>query len=160
MSKKMKFTIEFEVPDDIEIGVLEGEQCNRDGCEGTIVEHDSDGGCSCHINPPCSYCTTSREYCSVCEWDAQEEEREEDNKRSNVEYAPMVYKQRAFEDLDKSKIDWIINGGWHSGMKVKGVYPKGTTEKEIIGALGCGSHVCMANLSMNGGVFYCSWFTD
>lgn len=145
---------------DIEIGVLEGEQCNRNECKGILEEHDSDGGCRCHISPPCSYCTTSREYCPTCEWDSQEEEREEDNKRPKVEYVPPVYKRPTFEDLDSSKIAWIISGGWHSGMKVKGVYPKGTTSEEIIRALGCGSHVCMAKLSMYEGVFYCSWFTD
>ncbi len=145
---------------EIEIGNLLGERCNRNECTGTIVEHDSEGGCSCHIAPPCSYCVTSREYCSECDWDAQEEEIIKDSKIVKSNYIPPVYKQRTFEDLDKSKIDWISNGGWHSGMKVKGVYPEGTKSDDITKALGCGSHVCMAKLSMFEGVFYCSWFTD
>jgi hypothetical protein len=54
-------------------GYSKGEICNRDGCVGVIDEHDLDGGCSCHINPPCSYCETPKEYCPVCGWDAREE---------------------------------------------------------------------------------------
>ena len=144
----------------IELGYLVGEKCNRDKCTGTIVEHSSDGGCSCHISPPCLYCVTSREYCSECDWDAREEEIIEDSKIVKSEYAPPVYKQKTFEDLDRTKIDWMSNGGWHSGMRVKGIYPEGTKREDILKALNCESHVCMAILSMHKGVFNCSWFTD
>jgi hypothetical protein len=58
-----------------EPGIEAGHVCNRDGCTGTIAERDTDTCCSCHINPPCGHCTTSREFCPVCEWDAEEEQR-------------------------------------------------------------------------------------
>jgi hypothetical protein len=50
------------------IGLTKGETCNRDGCTGIIDEHPKEGSCSCHINPPCGYCTTDTSYCPVCEW--------------------------------------------------------------------------------------------
>lgn len=53
-------------------GFEKGEICNRDDCKGIIQEKDLDGGCSCHINPPCGYCTTPKEYCPICDWDAEE----------------------------------------------------------------------------------------
>lgn len=59
-----------------EPGYCKGEVCNRDGCKSLIQEHHSEGGCSCHINPPCSWCETSREYCPGCGWDGREEQIE------------------------------------------------------------------------------------
>ena len=56
-------------------GVEAGQVCGRDGCTGILEEHDTDSGCSCHISPPCGHCTTSREFCPVCDWDAGEEQR-------------------------------------------------------------------------------------
>jgi len=55
-------------------GYCVGEICNRGDCKGVIKQHDSDYGCSCHINPPCSFCETPREYCDECDWDAHEEQ--------------------------------------------------------------------------------------
>lgn len=57
----------------MEEGYLEDEVCNRNGCKGIITLKDIEGSCSCHINPPCSYCETSKEYCPDCGWDAEEE---------------------------------------------------------------------------------------
>lgn len=48
-------------------GFCEGEKCNRDGCAGIII-HEREGCCSCHINPPCGYCTDDGAYCPVCNW--------------------------------------------------------------------------------------------
>ena len=41
-----------------DLGYFKGEKCNRNGCNGIIDEHEKEGECTCHINPPCSYCTT------------------------------------------------------------------------------------------------------
>lgn len=54
-------------------GYIKGEICNRDRCKGVIKEHDIEGGCSCHINPPCSYCTKPKGYCDECGWDENDE---------------------------------------------------------------------------------------
>lgn len=56
-----------------EEGFCINETCNRDGCKGIIEERDIDGGCSCHINPPCGYCTEPKNYCPECGWDEKEE---------------------------------------------------------------------------------------
>ena len=57
----------------MEIGYAKGEFCNREGCKGIIDEYPKEGGCSCHINTPCSYCTEETGYCPKCGWDAKEE---------------------------------------------------------------------------------------
>ena len=76
--------------DKLELGYCNGETCNRHNdetgeiCKGIIEEHYKDGGCSCHINPPCSYCETPSEYCPECDWDAREEKDEMDRIRHEV----------------------------------------------------------------------------
>lgn len=58
------------------LGYSEGELCNRNGCKGIILEGERDGDCcSCHINPPCGYCTQNVSYCPECGWDAKNEEQ-------------------------------------------------------------------------------------
>lgn len=57
-------TIENPLED---VGVEEGQVCGRDGCVGTMEDiRDTDNGCACHINPPCSHCTTVHVACNVC----------------------------------------------------------------------------------------------
>jgi len=65
-------------------GVLKGEVCNRNGCCGVIDEHDSDSGCTCFINPPCSHCTDSRCYCPECGYDGREEQIKADIERTRI----------------------------------------------------------------------------
>lgn len=56
-----------------QIGTEEGERCGRDGCNGVIkIGHPRDGGCSCHISPPCGWCTSSFYECPSCDWDDRE----------------------------------------------------------------------------------------
>lgn len=58
----------------IEIGLLPDEQCNRDGCTGVMQDNrDPDWCCSCHINPPCSYCTANEYVCDTCGANVAEE---------------------------------------------------------------------------------------
>ena len=114
-----------------DLGYLKGEICNRGGCLGIIEEHELDGGCSCHINPPCSYCTTSREYCPECDWDGREEQvklkKEQSKKRTAIEF----YKVRTISDLDRNKIDYLNLAHTNFSMIKKGVFPKGTTIDEV-----------------------------
>ena len=56
-----------------EIGYCEGDVCGRNGCRG-IIEARSVENCSCHISPPCGACTSPREYCDECEWDAEDDD--------------------------------------------------------------------------------------
>lgn len=52
------------------VGLVFGEICNRKGFKGIIDEYDREEACSCHVNPPCSSCTTNRGYCPECAWEA------------------------------------------------------------------------------------------
>lgn len=51
-------------------GETKGDTCNRNGCKGIIEEHEVEN-CSCHISPPCSSCTTPKEYCPTCGWESK-----------------------------------------------------------------------------------------
>lgn len=123
-------------------GNEEGEVCWRNGCQGVIAlrsADDMDGGCSCHINPPCGFCTTPREHCPVCDWDADEEMRAEylNGFRMKVGdlnadgYKPIISYER--RPLDPRKIDYhIISTGTGCTQKCEGVYPEGTTSAQVL----------------------------
>jgi len=111
-----------------EIGIETGELCNRKGCLGIIQETENERGCSCHINPPCSGCTTDRHYCPVCEWAAIDEIDEMSPIKPNYK---KTYKVRTLADLDKTKISWIIKGRTHFSQICEGVYPPNTTPAEV-----------------------------
>lgn len=136
-----------------EIGYLKGESCNRDGCVGVIDEHESESSCSCHINPPCSYCTDSREYCPVCEWDGREEQLEKQYKPLKNDAQSVYNRMMAKEDTQIHKIDqmragklpvdkltWYSKGHTHFSMEKIGAFPKGATrtavESEVKGTFG------------------------
>lgn len=77
------------------IGYVKGEICNRDGCDGIIDEHILDGGCSCHINPPCGYCTEPKSFCVKCGWDDKEEQAESQQKQTVVPVLQLI--QHSFD---------------------------------------------------------------
>lgn len=138
----------------MEEGYLEGENCNRYECSGIIEEHDSDGCCSCHINPPCSFCETSRAYCPKCEWDGEEEQSEEVDSYKpskeqienwNKESKKREENKNKFWDLFKneeevSTLHCIYQSHSNSSMLKIGIYPKNMTIenllKEIRGTFG------------------------
>lgn len=95
-------------------GFCKDEICNRNGCEGIIREKESDYGCSCHINPPCDYCTEPRNYCSECDWDEKEENdkyRETQTKYWNDYHKrpDVIEAKRVAEEQEKVFID-MYNG--------------------------------------------------
>ena len=50
----------------IKIGTEENDDCNRNGCRGTMM-YIKDRPCTCHTgNPPCSACTDAKLRCSEC----------------------------------------------------------------------------------------------
>lgn len=97
-------------------GICKGEICNREDCDGVILEHDINGGCSCHINPPCGYCTSPKAYCPKCDWDEKDEwidadkleadYWEEYHKRPDVIAAKEKVKQEdeLFDNMYRGKI--------------------------------------------------------
>lgn len=109
-----------------EEGYLKGEVCNRDGCKGVIEEGYKEGGCSCHINPPCSYCTTPSEYCPECGWDAYEEQSELWNAQlKNIPQKTYVYKttEELFDELKDGEFGYVKRDKGGSVVEVKGKHP-------------------------------------
>jgi hypothetical protein len=125
----------------IEEGYLEGETCNREGCTGIIQEIEKEGSCSCHINPPCGYCTEQNAYCEECGWDAKEEQREYDRVQSEAyKKNEAYYEQQRKERDEKDRLFWKKFRGeipadkleihsqshTHFSMRIMGVFPKGS----------------------------------
>lgn len=115
----------------MEAGNLVGERCGRNGCAGIIAEKRSDVGCSCHIAPPCSFCTTPREYCPECDWDAEAESRTYEEAHTYHLGVGGAFAETRKRVLDNTKIDWISTT--HSGCTMirEGVYPPGATRKDV-----------------------------
>ena len=111
-------------------GFYEGEDCGRDGCDG-IIEDRPVEGCSCHINPPCSACTSPAEFCPVCDWEA------EDDPIPSYQHPPV--KPYEPKPLDTTKIDWRCHPHTHFTMIRRGCHPKGTTRKEVLEEIGEGT---------------------
>lgn len=135
------------------IGYLKGELCNRDGCKGIIDEHEKEGCCSCHINPPCGYCTDSSEYCPECNWEGREEQLQHQYKPLPNDAQSVYNRSMAREDTYRKKIDeiragrgkaieitWYDEGHTHFTMKKIGVFPIGTSgnlvESKVKGTFG------------------------
>ena len=58
-------------------GYAQGDTCGRDGCLGIIDSHPPDN-CSCHLFPPCSSCTSLRNFCPICGWEEKYTNFDED----------------------------------------------------------------------------------
>lgn len=113
------------------LGFCEGETCNRNGCQGEIQLHPHEG-CTCHINPPCSACTSPRHFCPVCGW----EEKDDPDlvmvestfyflpAGIHIEYKPHI--------LDRTKIDYHTQMDTHFTQKVIGVFPVGTSQEQVL----------------------------
>lgn len=134
----------------MEEGIFKGDICNRNGCRGIIDEHEKDGCCSCHINPPCGYCTTDTSFCPDCGWNAKEEMQQIDmtpsdsswydeiRKAQEARRQDILAKMRHEKPIDK--IEWLSESHTHFSMIKKGVYPEGMTiedvRKEVNGTFG------------------------
>lgn len=113
-----------------EFGYLEGDTCRRNGCEGTIQERPVEN-CSCHLYPPCSSCTAPRAYCDECEWDEADEPQDMSDRITidiSTGFVTSISQPREF---DRTKIDWKFIPHTHFTMKKVGVFPPGTSRKEV-----------------------------
>lgn len=109
-------------------GFLEGDTCGRNGCAGVLAEAKAEN-CSCHISPPCGACTTPREYCPECDWQAKDDTVMAEGA---IYFTPSgFYVERKPKVLDRSKIDYTISMHSNSSQKVTGVFPPGTTMGEV-----------------------------
>lgn len=78
-----------------------GEKCPDKKCNG-ILETTLDGGCSCHIHPPCSYCVSKNDNlsCSVCGEDPYEYEPKE---YQVVRYWDEIYDRTVTSNLTEKE---------------------------------------------------------
>ncbi len=124
-------------------GFLKGEKCNRNNCDGIIDKHEKEGGCSCHINPPCSHCTDSSEYCPVCDWSGREEQQAYEPVTNNgyESYKRLMYERDEWKkrlqakmrgELPIDKIEYDILSHTHFTQICEGVYPEGTTMEDVL----------------------------
>ena len=142
------------------IGLIEGDECGRDGCTGVMSIVESDGGCSCHICPPCSYCVDAEFRCNEC--DSLAEAPEQENTTWN--HIPQQYQRPSIEDLFKALsgdvIDWVnvTPANSYYFMVVRGRYPDGTTKDQIKACF----NLCFgySYLDMSNGVFKLKYYTD
>lgn len=87
-------------------------------------------GCSCHLSPPCSYCTGQVLHCDECGWfDIESDEQ------AHVTLVPLspgismlVNKPKP---LDSTKIDYRSKMHSASSMIKEGVYPEGATMEDV-----------------------------
>lgn len=126
-------------------GLLKGEICNRNGCDGIIDEHATETSCSCHVNPPCSHCTTDRNYCPKCDWEGPERDTpvidKDQSERNRVYYEKQNKEWQEARDLfyarysgQKSveKLEMRHEAHTHFSQKIVGVFPIGTETRESI----------------------------
>lgn len=110
-------------------------------CQHTNTEyrsHHSDSCCSCHISPPCSYCTDQDLHCLDCGEIAEEYESPKFTASAATKPAPR-YKthEERFAELPDGVFGYVSypNNGW--GMAIKGKLPKeGMTRADILSACG------------------------
>jgi hypothetical protein len=103
----------------------EGDAC-KECREGFLVFLKVEN-CSCHISPPCGPCTNQRLECNSCDWRDETEEQFHD-----IECAPgLAIREFRPRPLDPAKIDYRNKMHSSSSMIKEGVYPEGTTIKEV-----------------------------
>jgi len=131
---------------ELELGLIKGETCNRDGCTGIIDEHETNTSCSCHINPPCSHCVDDRNYCPECDWQGIDEQKQpaidkEQQERNRQYYEKqnkewevarnLFYNRYAGKEAIE-KLEMRHEPHTHFTQKVIGVFPKGTETQSSI----------------------------
>jgi hypothetical protein len=125
------------------IGLSNGETCGRNNCEGIIQEHKKEGSCSCHINPPCSYCTTDNHYCPVCDWQGSDEQKNYGSdspeniayfkkQQENVSTQRELFYRRYRGQEAIEKLEIRHESHTHFSQKLLGVFPIGTETRASI----------------------------
>ena len=127
-----------------EYGYCAGEVCNRNGCKGIIVEGEKEGSCTCHICPPCTYCTTQTEYCPECGWHAESAEAYHEEYYTPLNGKSLKYKHtypaplsvyERFNLLKDNEFGYIYTYTDNIVVRMKGKHPN-MTGKEILEKLG------------------------
>ena len=112
------------------LGYCEGDTCNRDGCIGAIECHPVEN-CSCHINPPCSACTSLRNFCEACGWEEKDDPLIVEEVHAYHLTGSGFFGETRKRVLDPTKIDWVTHSHSNSSQRCVGVYPLGTSMGEV-----------------------------
>ena len=80
----------------------EGNKCPHTDCPGHIIIDYPDGGCSCHLNAPCSRCTSSFLVCDTCHEQEPEDSSHDLYTNLAVALLPKQY-TRPSRDLGNGK---------------------------------------------------------
>ena len=108
------------------IGYEEGDICGREGCVGKIAIRPPEN-CRCHISPPCSECTSNRNYCPDCGWEGSDDDDDSQQlKYGNSE--PVVFEKRT---PDPDKINYECFSHTHFSMIKTGTYPATASRKDV-----------------------------
>lgn len=122
-----------ETTQETQFGYTDGDTCRRlvglQPCDGVIATHPVEG-CSCHIAPPCSQCTSPRNYCPSCDWQEKDDQIINDY-RVNVDRKTDVFRCWELRPLDPTKIDFHSKPHTHSSMLKTGVYPDGVSREQV-----------------------------
>jgi len=113
-----------------ELGYCEGDTCGRDGCLGEIRLEKAEN-CSCHISAPCWSHVNADMHCPGCGWSASDDPLCVREIESISLGAPIPFIQTKPRVLDPTKIDWVAKLHTASSMIKEGVFPVGTTAKEV-----------------------------
>ena len=117
----------------MEKGLIEGEICNRDNCNGVMKMIEDGSCCSCHINPPCSHCVDAIFACSDCGHETEPPAKSITNiKPKTKPWMRSKTTQEVFDGLSGEKFDYVTIAGKYYWMEYKGKYPPGMTSKEVL----------------------------
>lgn len=154
----LKFISEFSIKKmvpmlyGLEGGNCDGEICGRNGCQGTIVENPGEGGCSCHICPPCGYCVNMQYNCDTCDWNSEDEDKYYESLKKpepvkQLDDKPDFWKMltdernQKFIDFNRNyrnplykakNIEWMVQSVGYASMVKFGMMPEGTPVNDIV----------------------------
>jgi hypothetical protein len=133
------------------------DKCPSEGCGGNIVETELDGGCSCHISPPCSHCCHGQIECDTCDF---KHDSMADYKPSLVSTIQKQYirKVKTFADLKKGTFDYVTKPGTYYFMTYHGYYPEDWSAEDLKSKF----NLCFGytGFAMKDGIFNIKVYTD
>lgn len=107
----------------------EGDKCPE--CNQGILHYPPVHNCTCHISPPCSACTDRQLECDKCGYQPEEPDYKDLLVTPILNGIGISMREHKPQPLDNTKIDYRVK--MHTGFSqiCEGVYPIGTTMKEV-----------------------------